>query len=153
MVTTLAPCWYCSGLVRQFGIPKVVVGESVNFSGGIDWLRQCGAEIVDLDSRECVQLLAGFIAAHPGALAREHRRTMRRAGACRRRHPLGDLAAAARRGAGLRTAPALARAMEPPAEEYVRVRRHFARRRPPMGAGARGEVLAMGARAAYATWA
>jgi cytosine/creatinine deaminase len=65
MVTTLAPCWYCSGLVRQFGIPKVVVGESVNFSGGIDWLRQCGVEVVDLASTECVQLLAGFIDAHP----------------------------------------------------------------------------------------
>jgi creatinine deaminase len=65
MVTTLAPCWYCSGLVRQFGIPKVVVGEAVNFSGGIDWLRQCGVEVVDLASEECVQLLAGFIAAHP----------------------------------------------------------------------------------------
>jgi cytosine deaminase len=65
MVTTLAPCWYCSGLVRQFGIPKVVVGESVNFSGGIDWLRQCGVEVVDLVSTECVQLLAGFISVHP----------------------------------------------------------------------------------------
>jgi cytosine/creatinine deaminase len=56
MVTTLAPCWYCSGLMRQFGIPKVVVGESVNFSGGIEWLRQCGVEVVDLASKECVQL-------------------------------------------------------------------------------------------------
>jgi cytosine/creatinine deaminase len=65
MVTTLAPCWYCSGLVRQFGIPKVVVGESVNFSGGIDWLRQGGVEVVDLASKDCVQLLAGFISAHP----------------------------------------------------------------------------------------
>ena len=65
MVTTLAPCWYCSGLVRQFGIPKVVVGESVNFSGGVDWLRECGVEVVDLASTECVRLLAGFIAAHP----------------------------------------------------------------------------------------
>ena len=42
MVTTLAPCWYCSGLVRQFGIGTVVVGESVNFAGGIDWLRDNG---------------------------------------------------------------------------------------------------------------
>jgi creatinine deaminase len=65
MVTTLAPCWYCSGLVRQFGIPRVVVGESVNFSGGIDWLRQCGVEVVDLASKECVELLADFISAHP----------------------------------------------------------------------------------------
>ena len=65
MVTTLAPCWYCSGLVRQFGIPKVVVGEAVTFSGGIDWLRECGVEVVDLASPECVELLSGFIAAHP----------------------------------------------------------------------------------------
>jgi creatinine deaminase len=65
MVTTLAPCWYCSGLVRQFGISKVVVGESVNFPGGIDWLRECGVEVVDMASDECVQLLAGFIEAHP----------------------------------------------------------------------------------------
>jgi creatinine deaminase len=64
MVTTLAPCWYCSGLVRQFGIPKVVVGESVNFQGGIDWLRATGVEVVDLASPECVRMLADFIAAH-----------------------------------------------------------------------------------------
>ena len=65
MVTTLAPCWYCSGLVRQFGIPKVVVGESNNFDGGIDWLRECGVEVVDLDSDHCTQLLRWFIGAHP----------------------------------------------------------------------------------------
>jgi cytosine deaminase len=65
MVTTLAPCWYCSGLVRQFGIPKVVVGESVTFAGGIDWLRECGVEIVDMASADCITLLTGFIEAHP----------------------------------------------------------------------------------------
>jgi cytosine deaminase len=65
MVTTLAPCWYCSGLVRQFGIPRVVVGESVNFPGGIDWLRESGVEVVDLAARECIELLGGFIATHP----------------------------------------------------------------------------------------
>jgi cytosine/creatinine deaminase len=65
MATTLAPCWYCSGLVRQFGISKVVVGESVNFSGGLNWLRQCGVEVVDMASADCVQLLASFIEAHP----------------------------------------------------------------------------------------
>src|ERR1044071_2160202 len=52
MVTTLAPCWYCSGLIRQFRIRTVIVGESVNFPGGIDWLRQHGVEIIDLNSRE-----------------------------------------------------------------------------------------------------
>src|SRR3954454_18113727 len=65
MVTTLAPCWYCSGLVRQFGIGTVVVGESVNFSGGVEWLREAGVNVVDLRSEECVRLLADYIAAHP----------------------------------------------------------------------------------------
>jgi cytosine/creatinine deaminase len=65
MVTTLAPCWYCSGLVRQFGIATVVMGESVNFQGGIDWLRQNGVEVIDLHSDECIQMLASYIAANP----------------------------------------------------------------------------------------
>src|SRR5260370_31926704 len=65
MVTTLAPCWYCSGLVRQFGFRTLVVGESRNFRGGIEWLRALGVEVIDLDSQECVTLLAEYIAAHP----------------------------------------------------------------------------------------
>jgi creatinine deaminase len=65
MVTTLAPCWYCSGLVRQFGFKRLVVGESETFRGGIDWLRENGVEVVDLDSAECKALLAGYIAQHP----------------------------------------------------------------------------------------
>jgi cytosine deaminase len=64
MVTTLAPCWYCSGLVRQFNIGMVVVGEAVNFSGGLDWLRDCGVEVLDLNSSECITLLADYIATH-----------------------------------------------------------------------------------------
>jgi creatinine deaminase len=63
--TTLAPCWYCSGMIRQFGIRAVVVGESRTFRGGIDWLRESGVEVVDLDSDECAELLGSFIAAHP----------------------------------------------------------------------------------------
>jgi cytosine deaminase len=65
MVTTLAPCWYCSGLVRQFRIGAVVVGESRTFEGGVSWLRENGVEVIDLDNGECRELLAGFIAAHP----------------------------------------------------------------------------------------
>jgi creatinine deaminase len=65
MVTTLAPCWYCCGLIVQFRIGKVVVGESRTFQGGIDWLRERGVDIVDLDSSECVDLLTRFIRAHP----------------------------------------------------------------------------------------
>src|SRR3981081_452793 len=65
MVTTLAPCWYCSGLIRQFGIGTVVIGESENFRGGIDWLRENGTEVIDLHSEECVRMLAKYIADHP----------------------------------------------------------------------------------------
>ncbi|HKX26399.1 MAG TPA: nucleoside deaminase [Blastocatellia bacterium] len=65
MVTTLAPCWYCCGLVRQFKIGTVVVGESVNFPGGVDWLREHGVEVIDLHSEECIELLGQFIASHP----------------------------------------------------------------------------------------
>ena len=65
MVTTLAPCWYCSGLVRQFGFGTVIVGESRNFQGGIDWLRSLGIQVIDLDSQECVSLLSDYIRANP----------------------------------------------------------------------------------------
>ena len=65
MVTTLAPCWYCSGLIRQFGFGAVVVGESVNFQGGIDWLRENGIKVIDLHSQECIELLAKYVNKHP----------------------------------------------------------------------------------------
>ena len=61
MVTTLAPCWYCSGLVRQFNIGKVIVGESINFRGGIDWLREHGVDVIDMNSAECVEMLRRYI--------------------------------------------------------------------------------------------
>jgi cytosine deaminase len=65
MVTTLAPCWYCSGLVRQFGFGTLVVGESRTFQGGLDWLCSLGVKVVDLDSNECAAMLANYIAANP----------------------------------------------------------------------------------------
>ena len=65
MATTLAPCWYCSGLIRQFGIGTVVIGESVNFQGGIGWLRESGVKVIDLRSDECIQLLAKYIRENP----------------------------------------------------------------------------------------
>lgn len=65
MVTTLEPCWYCSGLVKQFGIGTVVVGESRTFKGGADWLREQGVTVIDLDDEECVRLMTDFIAARP----------------------------------------------------------------------------------------
>jgi cytosine deaminase len=65
MVTTLAPCWYCSGLVRQFRIGTLVVGESRTFAGGLDWLRENGVKVVDLDNRDCRELLESYIAKFP----------------------------------------------------------------------------------------
>jgi cytosine deaminase len=65
MVTTLAPCWYCSGLVRQFGFGTLVVGESRNFQGGVEWLRSLGIKVIDLDSEECASLLGDYIRANP----------------------------------------------------------------------------------------
>jgi creatinine deaminase len=65
MVTTLAPCWYCSGLVRQFGFGTLVVGESRNFQGGVEWLRSLGVRVIDLDSEECASLLGEYIRANP----------------------------------------------------------------------------------------
>jgi cytosine deaminase len=64
MVTTLAPCWYCSGLVRQFNIGTVIVGESVNFQGGIQWLRENGITVIDLDWQDCISMLATYISTH-----------------------------------------------------------------------------------------
>jgi cytosine deaminase len=65
MVTTLAPCWYCSGLVRQFGIRTLVVGESRTFGGGLAWLREAGVKIINLDSEECVHMMESFIRDFP----------------------------------------------------------------------------------------
>jgi cytosine/creatinine deaminase len=65
MVTTLAPCWYCSGLVRQFRFGTLVVGESRTFQGGVDWLRENGVHVIDLDNSECADLMTRYIAANP----------------------------------------------------------------------------------------
>jgi creatinine deaminase len=65
MVTTLSPCWYCSGLVRQFGIGAVLVGEARTFSGGHDWLAEHGVGVTVVDDERCVALMTDFIAARP----------------------------------------------------------------------------------------
>jgi cytosine/creatinine deaminase len=65
MVTTLSPCWYCSGLLRQFQIGTVVIGEAENFVGGHDWVAEHGTEVIILDDPGCTELLATFIAAYP----------------------------------------------------------------------------------------
>ena len=65
MVTTLSPCWYCSGLVRQFGIGAVVIGEARTFHGGHDWLAEHGVTVTVLDDERCVAMMAEFISASP----------------------------------------------------------------------------------------
>ena len=65
MVTTLSPCWYCSGLVRQFGISRLVVGEATTFVGGHDWLAEHGVEVVVLEDPGCIAMMQRFIAEHP----------------------------------------------------------------------------------------
>ena len=65
MVTTLAPCWYCSGLVRQFGFRTLIVGESVTFPGGLDWLRENGVKVIDLAAPECIAMMTDFIRDNP----------------------------------------------------------------------------------------
>jgi creatinine deaminase len=65
MVTTLSPCWYCSGLVRQFNIGQVVIGEATTFYGGHDWLAENGVGITLLNDAECISLMRDFIAARP----------------------------------------------------------------------------------------
>lgn len=65
LVTTLAPCWYCSGLIRQFNIGTVVIGESENFEGHLDWLREAGVKIVEMHNETCITLMKRFIEQSP----------------------------------------------------------------------------------------
>jgi len=71
MVTTLSPCWYCSGLVRQFNIGAVVIGEAETFHGGHDWLAEHGVAITVLDDERCKAMMADFIAANPDLWAED----------------------------------------------------------------------------------
>jgi cytosine/creatinine deaminase len=71
MVTTLAPCWYCSGLIRQFNIGTVIVGDAVNFQGGMAWLKENGVKVVDLNNPECIEMMGAFIKAKPDLWAED----------------------------------------------------------------------------------
>jgi cytosine/creatinine deaminase len=65
MVTTLAPCWYCSGLIRHFGIGQVLIGDCRTFYGGTDWLREHGVDVIDMQSAECERMINRFIDRYP----------------------------------------------------------------------------------------
>lgn len=62
MATTLARCWYCSGLIGRFQTGKVVVGESLNFHRGIDWLREHGIRAIDLQDEVCIVMMQALLA-------------------------------------------------------------------------------------------
>jgi creatinine deaminase len=65
LYSTLMPCYLCAGAVVQFGIKQVIVGESRNFAGAPEFMRQHGVEIVDLDLEECRSMMSDFIARRP----------------------------------------------------------------------------------------
>jgi cytosine deaminase len=65
LYSTLMPCYLCSGAVVQFGVPKVVVGESVNFAGGPEFMRRHHVDVVDLRDPECAEMMRRFIEQHP----------------------------------------------------------------------------------------
>lgn len=72
MATTLSPCWYCSGLIRQFGISRVVIGEAATFVGGHDWLAaEAGVDVVILDDPECIGMMRDFEKANPEVWAED----------------------------------------------------------------------------------
>lgn len=61
LYSTLMPCYLCAGAVVQFGIKKVIVGESKTFSGAVDFMKQHGVEVINLNNQECIQLMEDFI--------------------------------------------------------------------------------------------
>jgi len=65
LVTTLSPCWYCCGLIRQFKIGTVIIGENETFGVGEDFLRKLGVKVVVMKNEECKELLNGFIEKYP----------------------------------------------------------------------------------------
>ena len=67
MVSTLTPCWYCSGLIRQFGFPTLVVGESTNSGsgGGVDMLREIGVEVIQFENPQLIEMFRTWADAHP----------------------------------------------------------------------------------------
>lgn len=65
MVTTLSPCWYCSGLVRQFGIGRVVVGDDQTFLGGQDWLAENGVQLTVVNDPHLIAMMGAFTLEHP----------------------------------------------------------------------------------------
>jgi creatinine deaminase len=65
LYSTLMPCYLCAGAVVQFGIKKVIAGESKTFPGASEFMRQHNVEIVDMNDAECIKMMTEFISAYP----------------------------------------------------------------------------------------
>ncbi len=63
--STLSPCPMCSGAILLYGIPRVIVGESVTFQGPEGYVRAQGVNVEVRQEAECIQLMRDFIAARP----------------------------------------------------------------------------------------
>jgi creatinine deaminase len=65
LYSTLMPCYMCAGTVVQFNIKKVIVGEAETFSGAEDFMKQHGVEVVNLNNKECIEMMKDFIREKP----------------------------------------------------------------------------------------
>ncbi len=71
LYTSLSPCMMCSGTIVQFGIPRVVIGDTVNFGGNEDFLRDRGVEVIIADNPDCIALMKRFIEEKPALWAED----------------------------------------------------------------------------------
>ncbi|MCL5028863.1 MAG: nucleoside deaminase [Bacteroidetes bacterium] len=65
LYSTLMPCYLCAGAVVQFGIKKVIVGESKTFPGASEFMKSHGVEVIDLNDQECIEMMRNFINTNP----------------------------------------------------------------------------------------
>ena len=71
LYTSLSPCMMCTGTIIQFGIPRVVIGEAVNFGGNEELLRSRGVEVIIANDQDCINLMTKFIEEKPDLWAED----------------------------------------------------------------------------------
>ncbi len=65
LYSTLMPCYLCAGAVVQFGIKKVFAGENETFAGAREFMESHGVEVINIESKECKEMMRKFIAEKP----------------------------------------------------------------------------------------
>jgi creatinine deaminase len=65
LYSTLSPCDMCSGAILLYGIPRVVVGENINFKGPEEYVKRRGVDVQILQNKECISIMKGFIRSNP----------------------------------------------------------------------------------------